>query len=210
MIWPRVIGIAESGWLPKDKKNLKGFMERLRRYVELLEERGYHPYKLDMGDRQESQAPIDHLARGKKVTYNSPISPYYPAHNEAEMTNGLRGNWDFHDGVWQGFHHDDSHNYTFDVTVDLEESKEFHQVYVTWLRNHDQMIYTPQVVKISVSYDGVSWATIYEETYPWDDTAYAYLAKGFQGNASGRYIRYQAYIWKDYPHYMFADELVVL
>ncbi|EAY07112.1 beta-N-acetylhexosaminidase, putative [Trichomonas vaginalis G3] len=126
------------------------------------------------------------------------------------MTNGKRGNWNFDDGTWQGFHYSTSYEYTFDVTIDLENVTEMHEIYATFLRNDQQMIYLPEHVKISLSYDGTTFMNIMDEHYQWTDSpTTAYQAKGWKGAAYGRYIRFQAAVYSDHPHWMFVDEVVV-
>ena len=51
------------------------------------------------------------------MTYNSSYSPHYPAQGNTALTDGIRGDWTYGDGSWQGFISDNR----LDVTIDMEK-----------------------------------------------------------------------------------------
>lgn len=211
MIWPRGFAVAEIAWTLKERKNLALFKQRLSTHLDWISERGYHPYRVDqsIGDRQQSLVPIEHLARGKKVKYYISYSGSYPAAGEGAMTDGLRGNWGFKDGVWQGTHCG-SDALVIDFEVDMEKPTQISEIYCEFLRQDSDMIYPPERVVIQGSSDQKTYETISDVTYKWEDTPqYDFEKKGWTGSCNYRYIRYKAYGFNGKRDWLFTDEIVI-
>ena len=119
MIYPRMLALAEVAWSAPERKSWPDFHTRALSAVADLQKKGYHPFDLskEIGSRPESLQPVSHLALGKKVTYNSSYSPHYPAQGNTALTDGIRGDWTYGDGSWQGFISDNR----LDVTIDMEK-----------------------------------------------------------------------------------------
>ena len=105
MIYPRILALAETAWSAPERKSWPDFHTRALSAVADLQAKGYHPFDLkkEIGSRPESLQPVSHLALGKKVIYNSPYSSHYPAQGNTALTDGIRGDWTYGDGSWQGF-----------------------------------------------------------------------------------------------------------
>ena len=160
MIYPRMLALAEVAWSAPERKSWPDFHTRALSAVADLQKKGYHPFDLskEIGSRPESLQPVSHLALGKKVTYNSSYSPHYPAQGNTALTDGIRGDWTYGDGSWQGFISDNR----LDVTIDMEKE-------------------TP------IRFTDISW----------------------QGEAKGRYVRYQAQAGSEFEGWIFTDEIIV-
>lgn len=119
MIYPRILALAETAWSAPERKSWPDFHTRALSAVADLQAKGYHPFDLkkEIGSRPESLQPVSHLALGKKVIYNSPYSSHYPAQGNTALTDGIRGDWTYGDGSWQGFISDNR----LDVTIDMEK-----------------------------------------------------------------------------------------
>ena len=91
-------------WSAPKRKSWTDFHNRALKAVDDLQAKGYHTFDLknEIGSRPESLKPISHLAVGKKVIYNAPYSPHYPAQGNTALTDGIRGDWTYGDGSWQG------------------------------------------------------------------------------------------------------------
>ena len=124
MIYPRMLALAEVAWSAPERKSWPDFHTRALSAVADLQKKGYHPFDLskEIGSRPESLQPVSHLALGKKVTYNSSYSPHYPAQGNTALTDGIRGDWTYGDGSWQGFISDNR----LDVTIDMEKETPIH------------------------------------------------------------------------------------
>ena len=92
MLYPRAIALAEVAWSKPENKSWEDFHRRALKIVDELKAKGYHPFELknEIGNRKEAETPVEHLALGKKVTYNAPYWENYPAAGEATLTDGLR------------------------------------------------------------------------------------------------------------------------
>ena len=99
MLYPRAIALAEVAWSKPENKSWEDFHRRALKIVDELKAKGYHPFELknEIGNRKEAETPVEHLALGKKVTYNAPYWENYPAAGEATLTDGLRGGWNYND-----------------------------------------------------------------------------------------------------------------
>lgn len=119
MIYPRILALAETAWSAPERKSWPDFHTRALSAVADLQAKGYHPFDLkkEIGSRPESLQSVSHLALGKKVIYNSPYSSHYPAQGNTALTDGIRGDWTYGDGSWQGFISDNR----LDVTIDMEK-----------------------------------------------------------------------------------------
>ena len=58
------------------------------------------------------------------MIYNAPYSPHYPAQGNTALTDGIRGDWTYGDGSWQGF----IDKKRLDVTIDMGTETAVHSV----------------------------------------------------------------------------------
>lgn len=208
MIYPRVLALAEVAWSAPERKSWADFRTRAVAAVSGLKAKGYHPFDLEkeIGSRPESKQPVTHLASGKKVIYNSPYSPHYPAQGAAALTDGVCGDWTYGDGSWQGFIDAGG----LDVTVDLGSETAIRSVTATFMQVVGAMVYLPASVIISVSDDGVDFTELSRQTFPVDkEKAIRFKDISWKGDAKGRYVRYQARAGDELGGWVFTDEIIV-
>lgn len=208
MLYPRAIALAEVAWSKPENKSWEDFHRRALKIVDELKAKGYHPFELknEFGNRKEAETPVEHLALGKKVTYNAPYWENYPAAGEATLTDGLRGGWNYNDQLWQGFVTKDR----VDVVIDLEKETPIHSVAADFMQICGPEVFMPERVVISVSNDGKEFTQLAEIKHEVvRDDAVTFKNFGWEGEASARYIRYQALASDKFGGVLFTDEIVV-
>lgn len=208
MLYPRAIALAEVAWSKPENKSWEDFHRRALKIVDELKAKGYHPFELknEIGNRKEAETPVEHLALGKKVTYNAPYWENYPAAGEATLTDGLRGGWNYNDQLWQGFVTKDR----VDVVIDLEKETPIHSVAADFMQICGLEVFMPERVVISVSNDGKEFTQLAEIKHEVvRDDAVTFKNFGWEGEASARYIRYQALASDKFGGVLFTDEIVV-
>lgn len=208
MLYPRAIALAEVAWSKPENKSWEDFHRRALKIVDELKAKGYHPFELknEIGNRKEAETPVEHLALGKKVTYNAPYWENYPAAGEATLTDGLRGGWNYNDQLWQGFVTKDH----VDVVIDLEKETPIHSVVADFMQICGPEVFMPERVVISVSNDGKEFTQLAEIKHEVvRDDAVTFKNFGWEGEASARYIRYQALASDKFGGVLFTDEIVV-
>lgn len=208
MLYPRAIALAEVAWSKPENKSWEDFHRRALKIVDELKAKGYHPFELknEIGNRKEAETPVEHLALGKKVTYNAPYWENYPAAGEATLTDGFRGGWNYNDQLWQGFVTKDR----VDVVIDLEKETPIHSVAADFMQICGPEVFMPERVVISVSNDGKEFTQLAEIKHEVvRDDAVTFKNFGWEGEASARYIRYQALASDKFGGVLFTDEIVV-
>ena len=208
MLYPRAIALAEVAWSKPENKSWEDFHRRALKIVDELKAKGYHPFEMknEIGNRKEAETPVEHLALGKKVTYNAPYWENYPAAGEATLTDGLRGGWNYNDQLWQGFVTKDR----VDVVIDLEKETPIHSVAADFMQICGPEVFMPERVVISVSNDGKEFTQLAEIKHEVvRDDAVTFKNFGWEGEASARYIRYQALASDKFGGVLFTDEIVV-
>ena len=209
MMYPRLLAVAEVGWSAPARKDYADFRRRALRAVDTLAARGYHPFPLkdEAGHRPESLQPVGHLALHKPVTYNAPYSPTYAAAGAQTLTDGLRGDWTYSDGRWQGFIAHDR----LDVTIDLGRPTDIGSIEADFMQVAGPEVFLPARVIISVSDDGQHFAELLRETYPVSrEPDFGFARHAWTGRTRARYVRYQARSGSELGGWIFTDEIVVL
>lgn len=208
MIYPRMLALAEVAWSAPERKSWSGFHTRALSAVADLQKKGYHPFDLskEIGSRPESLQPVSHLALGKKVTYNSSYSPHYPAQGNTALTDGIRGDWTYGDGSWQGFISDNR----LDVTIDMEKETPIHSVTAAFMQVVGAEVFLPETVIISISDDGINFTELQKQHFEVSkETPIRFTDISWQGEAKGRYVRYQAQAGSEFGGWIFTDEIIV-
>ena len=208
MMYPRILALAEVAWSAPERKSWPDFHDRALKAVRELQAKGYHPFDLknEIGSRPESVQPVVHLALGKKVIYNSSYSPHYPAQGNTALTDGIRGDWTYGDGCWQGFIDGDR----LDVTIDMETVTPIHSVTASFMQVTGAEVFLPESVTISVSDDGTNFTELEHRTFEVaKEIPIQFTDISWKGNATGRYIRYQAQAGKEFGGWIFTDEIIV-
>lgn len=193
MIYPRMLALAEVAWSAPERKSWPDFHTRALSAVADLQKKGYHPFDLskEIGSRPESLQPVSHLALGKKVTYNSSYSPHYPAQGNTALTDGIRGDWTYGDGSWQGFISDNR----LDVTIDMEKETPIHSITAAFMQVVGAEVFLPETVIISISDDGINFTELQKQHFEVSkETPIRFTDISWQGEAKGRYVRYQAQV----------------
>lgn len=208
MMYPRALALAEIGWTFPERKSYQDFHAKALQEIEWLQKSGYHPFPLkdEIGHRPESLQPIEHLARGKKVTYNAPYNATYSAQGDSSLTDGKRGDWTFSDGAWQGF----ISRPRMDVTIDLERETDLHSIEADFIQAVGAEVYLPCEIIISISNDGNQFTEIVHLHNQINRSQMAdFKTYGWQGKAQARYVRYQARSGQQYGGWIFTDEIVI-
>ncbi len=207
MIYPRLFALAEVAWTQPEQKNWTDFRRRALAWCEAFQQAGYHPFDLarEVGNRPESLTAVDHLAKGKPVTYHIPYYPGYGASGDGALTDGLRGDWTYGDGRWQGF----IRRGRLDVTIDLGEVMPLSFISADFMQVCGPEVFLPAEVTISVSEDNEQFTTLV--THHHDvvrDSQVLFVPFAWEGQAQGRYVRYQARNGQ-YGGWVFTDEIIV-
>ena len=208
MIYPRMLALAEVAWSAPERKSWPDFHTRALSAVADLQRKGYHPFDLskEIGSRPESLQPVSHLALGKKVTYNSSYSPHYPAQGNTALTDGIRGDWTYGDGSWQGFISDNR----LDVTIDMEKETPIHSITAAFMQVVGAEVFLPETVIISISDDGINFTELQKQHFEVSkETPIRFTDISWQGEAKGRYIRYQAQAGSEFGGWIFTEEIIV-
>lgn len=208
MIYPRMLALAEVAWSAPERKSWPDFHTRTLSAVADLQKKGYHPFDLskEIGSRPESLQPVSHLALGKKVTYNSSYSPHYPAQGNTALTDGIRGDWTYGDGSWQGFISDNR----LDVTIDMEKETPIHSITAAFMQVVGAEVFLPETVIISISDDGINFTELQKQHFEVSkETPIRFTDISWQGEAKGRYVRYQAQAGSEFGGWIFTDEIIV-
>ena len=208
MIYPRILALAETAWSAPERKSWPDFHTRALSAVADLQAKGYHPFDLkkEIGSRPESLQPVSHLALGKKVIYNSPYSSHYPAQGNTALTDGIRGDWTYGDGSWQGFISDNR----LDVTIDMEKETSIHSVTAAFMQVVGAEVFLPGTVVISISDDGTHFTELRKQHFEVSkETPIRFTDISWQGEAKGRYVRYQAQAGSEFGGWIFTDEIIV-
>ena len=208
MIYPRILALAEVAWSAPERKSWTDFHNRALKAVDDLQAKGYHTFDLknEIGSRPESLKPISHLAVGKKVIYNAPYSPHYPAQGNTALTDGIRGDWTYGDGSWQGF----IDKKRLDVTIDMGTETAVHSVSADFMQVVGAEVFLPESVTISISDDGTNFTELKQYTFEVNrKEAIKFISISWEGSAEGRYIRYQARAGEEFGGWIFTDEIVV-
>lgn len=208
MIYPRILALAETAWSAPERKSWPDFHTRALSAVADLQAKGYHPFDLkkEIGSRPESLQSVSHLALGKKVIYNSPYSSHYPAQGNTALTDGIRGDWTYGDGSWQGFISDNR----LDVTIDMEKETSIHSVTAAFMQVVGAEVFLPETVVISISDDGTHFTELRKQHFEVNkETPIRFTDISWQGEAKGRYVRYQAQAGSEFGGWIFTDEIIV-
>ncbi len=208
MLYPRTLALAEVAWSAPERKSWPDFHARALKAVSDLQAKGYHPFDLknEIGSRPESTKTAAHLALGKKVIYNAPYSLHYPAQGNTALTDGIRGDWTYGDGCWQGF----INGKRLDVTIDMEAETSIHSVTAAFMQVVGAEVFLPASVTISISDDGINFTELKHQTFEvTKEDPIKFTDISWEGNAQGRYVRYQAQAGKEFGGWIFTDEIIV-
>ena len=162
---------------------------------------------------------VDHLARGKPITFEHPADSRYPGPSPSALTDGLLGSSDHRDGLSQGWWEND-----LVATIDLGELRAIERIIASFLNNLRAWIAPPEEVVVEFSTDGEHWRSsdppagitrLYlngEDVTPDTETHWRVRVA-----EEARFIRItarQAQLPEDHPGaghaaWLFADEIIV-
>ncbi len=207
LMYPRLQAVAEVAWSLPGNKDLQGFRDRATEYCAELRARGYSTFRLEdeYGQRKAWFREVQHMGRGRKVTYNIPVSARYPAAGAGTLTDGLQGGWSYlpGGGRWQGFLSD------IDVVIDLEESRDIHYVGACFMHFYPHEVCAPSAVIVSFSEDGKNFteAGRLDSDVPEKDNSTLFFTFGLPVSGKARYVRFQA-LQGSRP-WLFTDEIII-
>ena len=209
MMYPRLLALAEVAWTQPDRKDYADFRQRALAEVDDLKRRGYQAFNLqeEVGNRPGADAPVSHLAVGKKVTYGDKAGYYpgYTAGGDSALVDGVIGGWTYGDRRWQGF----IDKQGMDVTIDLEQVQPIHSVAADFMQVCGPGVFLPKQVVISASLDGQEYTELKRIDHEVvKDDKVTFLRLGWEGETEARYVRYQA-SYGEFGGFLFTDEIVV-
>ena len=206
MIYPRLLALAETGWT-KQRTGYADFRQRVITATDALKRAGYNAFDIrkEKGARPESRSIVQHEALGKPVTYLGRYAEKYRAEGDSTLTNGLRGDWGYLEGRWQGF----IDSTGVDVVVDMGKVTDIRDVRVDFMHLYESVIYTPETIELMVSDDGKNFKTI-DTVRPGIKASEDYLVYPYKwkGDVKGRYIRVKA-LPREKGAWIFTDEIIV-
>lgn len=208
MLWPRALAVAEAGWSLPERKDYDDFLARTLDAVAWMQAHGYRPFdqKRAVGTRAESRTPVACLSTGRPVAYLTPNDPRYDAAGSGSLTDGVRGDWDYADGRWQGWLDSDA-----DLVVDLGERRPLRYIGADFMQGYTADIWLPREVEISVSDDSVRFEPLAAVGHdvPVEFRQGVYRTFAWEGEAAGRYVRLTARHNGRRGGWIFTDEIVV-
>ena len=206
MIYPRLLALAETGWT-KQRTGYADFRQRVITATDALKRAGYNAFDIrkEKGARPESRSIVQHEALGKPVTYLGRYAEKYRAEGDNTLTNGLRGDWGYLEGRWQGF----IDSTGVDVVVDMGKVTDIRDVRVDFMHLYESVIYTPETIELMVSEDGKDFKTI-DTVRPGIKASEDYLVYPYKwkGDVKGRYVRVKA-LPREKGAWIFTDEIIV-
>lgn len=206
MIYPRLLALAETGWT-KQRTGYADFRQRVIPATDALKRAGYNAFDIrkEKGARPESRSIVQHEALGKPVTYLGRYAEKYRAEGDSTLTNGLRGDWGYLEGRWQGF----IDSTGVDVVVDMGKVTDIRDVRVDFMHLYESVIYTPETIELMVSDDGKNFKTI-DTVRPGIKASEDYLVYPYkwEGDVKGRYVRVKA-LSREKDAWIFTDEIIV-
>lgn len=206
MIYPRLLALAETGWT-KQRTGYADFRQRVITATDVLKRAGYNAFDIrkEKGARPESRSIVQHEALGKPVTYLGRYAEKYRAEGDSTLTNGLRGDWGYLEGRWQGF----IDSTGVDVVVDMGKITDIRDVRVDFMHLYESVIYTPETIELMVSDDGKNFKTI-DTVRPGIKASEDYLVYPYKwkGDVKGRYARVKA-LSREKDAWIFTDEIIV-
>ena len=206
MIYPRLLALAETGWT-KQRTGYADFRQRVITATDALKRAGYNAFDIrkEKGARPESRSIVQHEALGKPVTYLGRYAEKYRAEGGSTLTNGLRGDWGYLEGRWQGF----IDSTGVDVVVDMGKVTDIRDVRVDFMHLYESVIYTPETIELMVSDDGKNFKTI-DTVRPGIKASEDYLVYPYKwkGDVKGRYVRVKA-LSREKDAWIFTDEIII-
>ena len=207
MYYPRAFAIAETGWSRPENKDYTDFRNRSLKICSLLEEMGFNVFDLEneYGERKESLAPVQHLGKGCKVTYDTPYKEQYKAAGNSTLTDGILGGWTYGDKKWQGFLGD------MDITVDLGKIQNIRFIGATFMHSYGAWVQVPQDVEFLVSENGTDFISAGKAYCDIPDEAPKIMFKLYSAvcDIQGRYIRIIARKNSRPGAWLFTDEIII-
>lgn len=209
MMYPRLFAIAEVGWSSPAVKDYAHFHRRSLNAIKHMKREGYNTFDLshEVGNRPGADKPIQHLAVGKRVSYNngSAYYPSYTAGGDSALVDGWHGGWTYGDKRWQGFLGRNG----VDITIDLDTVIKVRSISADFMQICGPGVFMPSQVTISASVDGQNYTQLQciDNDVVRDD-AVTFKTFGWKGKTAARYIRYQAQR-SHHGGFLFLDEVVV-
>lgn len=162
---------------------------------------------------------ISHLALHKNVMLKNAFSNQYAASGKNALSDGVRGNYNYSTGDWQGFEGTD-----VDATIDLQKQIPVSKISVGFLQSINDWIFYPKKIEYFISNDGAAFEKVGEFAYnisSSEETVNTTSIKDFSillNKKSAKFIRVKATNIKTCPPWhpgkgkkawLFVDELII-
>lgn len=152
----------------------------------------------------------------RKVTYNTKYSNQYTGGGDEGLIDGIKGNFDFRTGDWQGFE-----GVPMDIVIDLGSKEKITCLSVRFLQDQNAWIFLPTKVQFEISNDGKTFSPLGEVSCPIDPKEKEVLECYYEfrpEDAKGRFVRVVAvplgkcpdwHKGAGYPCWIFTDEVEI-
>ena len=156
------------------------------------------------------------IPKDRSIELKTNYSTQYTAGGDIALIDFLRGDKDFHTGVWQGYEGTD-----IVATITFDEMKSFRKISLGCLQDQKSWIFMPVSVTFSASIDGTDFEEIGTVVNDVSDRTDEVIIKDFQVSLKGRIAKYIRVVAKNrgvcpawHPGaggkaWIFADEIVL-
>ena len=155
-------------------------------------------------------------ATAKPITFIQPAFKGYDYAGARTLVDGLKGNHNYRTGRWVGFANND-----FEVLIDLQEITDVQRVSLSTCVEKGDWVFDARGFTISVSTDGETYTTVFDEQYPAmkaDDANRIYDHVLEFAATPARYVKVKALVEHSMPEwhgarghraFLFVDEVAV-
>ena len=100
-------------------------------------------------------------------------------------------------------------DFSFD-SIDMEKETPIHSITAAFMQVVGAEVFLPETVIISISDDGINFTELQKQHFEVSkETPIRFTDISWQGEAKGRYVRYQAQAGSEFGGWIFTDEIIV-
>jgi len=160
---------------------------------------------------------LSNLALGRPVSHEPETSERYQPKVDLPVTSGMMPDGDYRDGRWLAWEGMDGQ-----ATVDLGSTQTINGAAAVCMHAGGRLIYSPEVVKVTVSIDGKQWTDLGQATWRLPPEVMARTLRTYRVDTEepvpARYVRFELQtrqevpVWPwaaKYPPWIFLGQLMV-